>query len=104
MIRYIVIALVLLAAFLLVRKLFFGRRPKEPVPFDRPKLITKEGGSTTAEIAGQELDIDEAVMADARALIASGNKIEAIKVLREATGLGLTEAKQIVDSLEHLKK
>ena len=103
MIRYIVIALVLFAAFVLVRKLF-GRRPKEPVPFDRPKLITRDGGSTTAEIAGQELDIDEAVMADIRALIAGGNKIEAIKVLREATGLDLTEAKRIVDSLEHLKK
>ena len=103
MIRYIVIALVLFAAFVLVRRLL-GRRPKEPVPFDRPKLITRDGGSTTAEIAGQELDIDEAVMADIRALIAGGNKIEAIKVLREATGLDLTEAKRIVDSLEHLKK
>lgn len=103
MIRYIVIALVLFAAFVLVRKLF-GRRPKEPVPFDRPKLITKEDGATAAEISGREFDIDEAVMADVRALIASGNKIEAIKVLREATGLDLTEAKRIVDSLEHLKR
>jgi hypothetical protein len=103
MFKYLVIALVLIAAFVLVRKLF-GRRPKEPVPFERPKLITRDGGATTAEIAGQELDIDEAVMADIRALIAEGNKIQAIKLLREATGLDLTEAKRIVDSLEHLKK
>jgi ribosomal protein L7/L12 len=33
-------------------------------------------------------------------LIAAGKKIEAIKVLREATGMGLAEAKQAVDQLE----
>jgi hypothetical protein len=103
MIKYIVIGLLVIAAIALVRKLF-GHRPKEPVPFDRPKMITVDDGATAAEIAGQELDIDEAVMADIRALIASGNKIEAIKRLREATGLDLTEAKRIVDSLEHMKK
>jgi hypothetical protein len=29
-----------------------------------------------------------------------GNKIEAIKIYRELTGLGLAEAKQAIDSLE----
>jgi large subunit ribosomal protein L7/L12 len=43
-------------------------------------------------------------MARVRALLASGEKIEAIKVLREATGLGLTEAKSLVESLDELKK
>jgi ribosomal protein L7/L12 len=39
----------------------------------------------------------EAVRAEVRA----GRKIEAIKLLREATGLGLAEAKQFVERLEH---
>lgn len=34
-----------------------------------------------------------------RALISDGNKIEAIKVLRDATGLGLAEAKEMVEQL-----
>jgi ribosomal protein L7/L12 len=39
----------------------------------------------------------EAVRAEVRA----GRKIEAIKLLRQATGLGLAEAKQFVERLEH---
>ena len=34
------------------------------------------------------------------ALLNSGNKIEAIKVYRERTGLGLKEAKDAVDAIE----
>ena len=35
-----------------------------------------------------------------RALLASGNKIDAIKRVREQTGLGLKEAKELVDAME----
>jgi large subunit ribosomal protein L7/L12 len=38
-------------------------------------------------------------MAEVRELVASGNKIEAIKVYREHTGLGLKEAKDAVEGL-----
>lgn len=38
-------------------------------------------------------------MAEARDLVAGGNKIEAIKVYREHTGLGLKEAKDAVEAL-----
>ena len=41
------------------------------------------------------------VVLKARELLASGHKIEAIKNVREATGLGLAEAKALVDELEH---
>ena len=34
-------------------------------------------------------------------LVRQGNKVEAIAVLREATGLDLTAAKQAVDEIEH---
>ena len=36
---------------------------------------------------------------DLRELVRQGNKIEAIKLLRERTGLGLAEAKAFVDAL-----
>jgi ribosomal protein L7/L12 len=35
----------------------------------------------------------------AKALLAQGNKIEAIKLVREATGMGLKEAKDFVERL-----
>jgi hypothetical protein len=37
---------------------------------------------------------------ESRAELARGNKIEAIKLLRKATGLGLKEAKDLVDGAE----
>lgn len=39
-------------------------------------------------------------IAQVRALMAEGKKIDAIKVLREATGMGLAEAKAAVEKLE----
>ncbi|MEQ1859247.1 MAG: ribosomal protein L7/L12 [Chthoniobacteraceae bacterium] len=39
-------------------------------------------------------------LAAIRAALAAGNKIEAIKLLREATGLGLAEAKEAVEKME----
>jgi ribosomal protein L7/L12 len=99
MLKYIFIAAAIVVAFVLLRRLF-GRKPIEPVGQQPPKSITKDGGTVTAEIEGQELDIDPAVLDEVRRLADGGQKIEAIKHLREATGLGLTEAKQIVDSLD----
>jgi hypothetical protein len=99
MIRYIIIGIVIIAAVIVLRRLF-GRKPIEPFSRQPPKLTTKGGGTVTAEIGGQELQIDAAVLDEVRRLSDSGQKIEAIKHLREATGLGLTEAKQIVDSLD----
>lgn len=40
----------------------------------------------------------EAWHAEARALTAAGKKINAIKLVREKTGLGLKEAKDLVES------
>jgi ribosomal protein L7/L12 len=42
---------------------------------------------------------DQRHLADISTLVASGKMIEAIKVLREAEGIGLTDAKQRVDEL-----
>jgi ribosomal protein L7/L12 len=91
--------LLTMAAVVLLRRLF-GHKPIEPFGRQLPKQVTKNGGTVTAEIEGQELEIDAAVLDEVRRLADSGQKIEAIKHLREATDLGLTEAKQIVDSLD----
>lgn len=101
MIKYLIIALVILSAVVLLTKLF-GRRPKEPFGQAKPKTIRDDDGAVAAEIDGQELDIDPAVLAEIRALSDEGNKIEAIKRLREETGLGLAEAKEIVESLDRI--
>ena len=44
-------------------------------------------------------DLPEENMAKIKAAVFAGNKIEAIKLFRDATGKGLAEAK---DSIEHL--
>lgn len=47
------------------------------------------------QVGVEEPDIDS----ELRALIVQGKKVEAIKKLREFTGLGLKEAKEYVDNL-----
>lgn len=49
--------------------------------------------------AGQAVNADGSVWAKARLLVADGKKIQAIKEVREATGLGLKEAKDAVEQL-----
>jgi ribosomal protein L7/L12 len=39
-----------------------------------------------------------------QAALRSGNKIEAIKIYREVTGVGLSEAKDVIDKAERLMK
>jgi ribosomal protein L7/L12 len=99
MLKYILIGAIIVVAIVLLRRLF-GRKPIEPFSQQPPKQIPKQGSTVTAEIGGQELEIDAAILDEVRRLTDSGQKIEAIKHLREATGLGLTEAKEIVDSLD----
>jgi ribosomal protein L7/L12 len=103
MLKFLVIGIVILAViFLLMRA--FSRKPKKVGGHEQPKLITMEDGDVAAEIEGQELDIDPAVLDEIKRLAGSGQKLEAIKRLREATGLGLAEAKNIVDSLDRMRK
>jgi len=101
MLRYILIAAIIVIAIALLRRLF-GRKPIEPFSRQPPKTIAKDGGTVTAEIGDQEIEIDAAVLDEVRRLTDGGQKIEAIKHLREATGLGLAEAKEIVESLDRI--
>jgi len=47
-----------------------------------------------------EGDPTQAVNAKVRELLQRGNKIEAIKIYREAYNVGLAEAKHVIDSIE----
>ena len=48
----------------------------------------------------KQLGIEEAPLTEVQTLIAQGRKINAIKLYREQTGVGLREAKEAVDALE----
>lgn len=56
-------------------------------------------GSWPAMPAGQPLSDQPDWLFEVKALAARGKKLEAIKLTREATGLGLKEAKEYVERL-----
>lgn len=60
-----------------------------------------ESADTGANAADSPLTVNSAIPASAElrihAAMASGNKLEAVKLLKEATGLGLAEAKERID-------
>lgn len=58
-----------------------------------PVAVMAAGGGAAAEAAEEKTDFD-VILTDAGA-----NKIKVLKVVRELTGLGLKEAKELVDSL-----
>jgi large subunit ribosomal protein L7/L12 len=103
MLKFIAVGIVILVILAFLRRMF-GRPPRDVAQPQKPKIISVEGGAVAAEIDGQELDLDAATLAEIRQLATSGRKIEAIKVLRDATGLGLAEAKDIVESLERMPR
>jgi ribosomal protein L7/L12 len=103
MLKYLIIGAIIVALVIWLRRLFAGR-PKEPFAPDRPKVLPPaDGGAVAAEIDGQELEIDSAILAEVRALADQGRTIEAIARLREATGLDLGRAKDIVESLDRMR-
>ena len=59
-----------------------------------------EGAGIKLVVNGNTVEVPSAVMAQIQGFIQSGQKIEAIKALRDATGLNLAAAKSVVASLE----
>jgi ribosomal protein L7/L12 len=51
-------------------------------------------------VNGRNIDVSAEAMAEIQSLLRTGKTVEAIKVLREASGLGLEEAKAVLGSLE----
>ena len=89
-------ALVLFAA--LRAGLVLGKRSRDdrglvgPPPTSPKPVIRRERGLV------QALPAD--ISAQVELALASGHKIEAIKLVRDATGMGLKEAKDFVEGLE----
>lgn len=94
--------LVLVAFGALILGYFIGRKgsgggnvvqvPSGPPPAS--SQLPQRPGRTSAPGYGAGTDWEAA----ARAELAAGNKIMAIKLVRDATGLGLKEAKDLVES------
>ena len=69
---------------------------------DYVEALPPGGAMPPLPAARQDMPIDATTDAELRALLAQGNKIAAIKRVRELTGVGLKEAKDYVEALERL--
>ncbi len=73
--------------------------PATPSRFAASAAVSAaSSGSTTAPVSADALLPPQAQQA-----LAAGKKIEAIKLVREATGLGLKEAKELVERVDASK-
>lgn len=81
-----------------------GRRlsPETPViPSVEPVVAPQaEEAAIKLVVNGNTVEVPPTAMADIQGFIQSGQKIEAIKALREATGMNLAAAKSVIASLE----
>ena len=71
--------------------------------FEAPSSIqapAEQGAAIKLVVNGNTVEVPTDAMADIQGLIQSGQKIDAIKRLRTATGLNLAAAKSVVESLE----
>jgi ribosomal protein L7/L12 len=84
---WLVMAAVAYVGFLL------GRATKGASPEERQRQLMVEHQEIETAMAG----LDGSKLAEVDRLMADGKKIEAIKVLREATGLGLRLSKMAVE-------
>jgi hypothetical protein len=75
-----------------------GARLYAALRLGHEKLWRKTSG--VIDPSGPAAALPEALRAEVSALIAEGQKIEAIRKIRAAANLGLKEAKEIVDHLE----
>lgn len=73
-------------------------KPAAPAPtvFSQPRADYSGSGRETL----RHLNLLASVEADIHDALSRGSKIEAIKILREATGLGLKESKDLIDHLD----
>lgn len=95
----ILIAVVVLA--LMGAVAFFVRRSEAKNELDHSaewldQLGQQQGGAQSPKPAGLNAEI----MNQITAAIHAGNKLEAIKLFRQATGVGLKEAKEVIDGME----
>ena len=65
-----------------------------------PMLISQPGRTVRPLQENQQTRIDDASLEQVKELIRAKRKIEAIKLFREKTNVGLKEAKDAVDAIE----
>lgn len=93
------LALGLLFGWLLGRRSAQAGPSLEVVPVS-PADPQAEGAAIKLVVNGNTVEVPTAAMSEIQGFIQSGQKIDAIKCLREATGLNLAAAKSVVESLE----
>lgn len=79
----------------------------EPKQFFDSKTNAINTTSATRNIIsmnGNKLNIDDETIENIRKLLQNNDKIQAIKIIREKTGLGLAEAKTLVETLESITR
>ena len=62
-------------------------------------IVSRTASAARSRVDPTQLTIDPALATRVRDLYAAGDKVKAVKALREATGLGLADAVRIADKL-----
>jgi len=96
------LALGLLFGWLAGRRMSQAQAPLAEVetpPVAEP-AAQAEGAGIKLVVNGNTVEVPPAAMAEVQAMIKEGQKTEAAKVLRDATGMNLAAAKSVVASLE----
>ncbi len=62
-------------------------------------IVSRTASAARSRVDPTQLTIDPALATEVRDLYAAGDKVKAVKALREATGLGLADAVRIADKL-----
>ncbi|MEM8724013.1 MAG: ribosomal protein L7/L12 [Pseudomonadota bacterium] len=75
-----------------------SNRWKRPAPTNPIRADVSLPSSSQAQGLSSAESLPPEIMSEIRAQIIQGNKISAIKLVREATGMGLRESKDLVDS------
>ena len=86
---YVIVAVLILALPLLLTRTLSARRSRS--------ARLADGGRGAAAAAGPQKP--DALRPHIARLLAQGGKLEAIKLMREKTGMGLAEAKQAVEAI-----
>jgi hypothetical protein len=90
----------------LLAKIFSRRTDSSKVVIDSSHGLANAGAIRAAisnagtQIVSSKISMDAKVSEQIVDALKKGNKIEAIKVFRNATGVGLTEAKSAIEAIE----
>lgn len=96
------IALGLLFGWILGRRAGFKEASAQHEPQPQLPAQLEKGAPIKVVVNGRTVEIPAKVMSDIQTFIQANHRIEAIKALRDATGLNLAAAKSVIASLEKI--